>query len=210
MRYAEAEARRVAEIIGRDRADREADERRERARKQVLCGEFANIADTVLGPTPEQLATGEFVPFTPDKEQGTARSVSTVRRVVTAIPFRLLREGKISDEQHGSCVWYRGVHDATGLVGSIPSTDFGREVFSPPTQRFPFTEAQLIAQEAYRFVKTQLPPRMVPFFEAVVLGDRGLRPAAARTGMPRRRMLSIFRDLADRVTELRKAIESND
>ena len=59
------ERARVEALIARDRSDRLTDAMRDMAEIEIGEGRFLNIADAVVGPTPEWLTKGDTVPFTP-------------------------------------------------------------------------------------------------------------------------------------------------
>ncbi|WP_370034043.1 hypothetical protein, partial [Qipengyuania mesophila] len=103
----ETEEERVAALLERDALDREQERRRAIAVAQVESGEFANLDDTVVPPTPEQLEKGQFIPYTPRGENGTVRSVRTVRRLLISQIAYLYSHGVLDDDTFAACRWYK-------------------------------------------------------------------------------------------------------
>lgn len=165
------EQRRVRDILARDRADKAAEEFRREAEIEVEAGRTVYMADAVVPPTPEQLATGEFLPYTPRQPDGTVREVRTHRRIQAYQAHRMLLWGVIDHQGYADCKWYAALHEATGLAGSVKSIDYGREVFSAPHNRSMFTEWQIDKQDEFRFVRRLIPSRHLRLLDQIVLHD---------------------------------------
>lgn len=192
------ERRRVKAMLARDRDDAARDYMRAAAEIEVAKGKFVNLSDTVLPPTDEWLAKGETMPFTPAGHDGTARTVSTVRRVLVSVPDRMARRGELDEDGLKACRWYAMTHEMAGLDPTIPSVDVGREVFSAPSGRVIFSERQQEAQSEWRAVRSMMPQRYLRFFDAVVLGDVPVARAKRYARMGRDNAKNLFRRLAER------------
>lgn len=164
---------RVAALLRRDGAEREAEERREIAVAQLENGEFANIEDTVVPPTPEWLdKAGTTVPYTPRGHDGTVRSVKSVRRLLITQPTYLLSHGVIDERQHSACIWYRDRYEAAEMEPAAAVASYGESVRGDPVYgHLPRTEWGAEARADYRWAADFIPVDMVDLFEAVVLHD---------------------------------------
>lgn len=173
-----AQRKREKALIARDRAYAESERKRLEAQAAFEGGAMTAAHDAVDGPTPEQLAHGEFGTFQidMDKKQSAVSRVGH-RRFSTPIIVRMYRNGRLNDDTVRACVWYRGIYDATGLEGSIRIADIGREVFGGGNDGMMFTERQVEAQTAYREARECIVPKYRKFFEAVVLSDIPVRRA---------------------------------
>lgn len=201
-----AEQQRVRELIERHKADHAREIVRAAAEIELASGKTASILDAVMEPTPEWRQHGDVERYTPRQPDGTVRQVTTVRRVLTPIALRMLRAGKIDNEQYRTCVWYAATYERAGLMGTIPSVQIGREVFGGGPDRVLFTEAQQDAQRALRRVKAVIPKHEVRFFEAVVIGDvpitRASRFLRAKPAKALKRFRFIVEQVCDEVKNL--------
>jgi hypothetical protein len=102
--------------------------------------------------------------------------------------------GVIDNEQLTVCRWYRDCWEATGLIGSIPSTDYSKEVFAAPQSRDMFTAFQLDNLESFRFAQSAISKRYLGFFEAVILADVGLERAIKLAKRRKAYAVEIFKD----------------
>lgn len=206
---ARAEQRRVTDLLGRDRAYRAQEDLRTAALAQVENGEYANIRDSVSGPTPEQIAQAErsgggFRRFTPRGEAGTVRTVTAFRRKDLPQVARLEMSGTIDATGFRDCLWYRSLHDRTGLAGNIASIDYGREVFVAPQDRAMFADHQLEAQDTFRFVRANIAAVRLSLLDQVVLEDVPIYAAQRIIGAGWRSARRIF---AAAVADLHSARE---
>jgi len=179
------EARRVRDMLKRDERDRREEARREEARVEVSEGKFAALHDATIGPTREQLARGRFRSYTVDKQKGSVRSVTTVRRVLTDRLVQLHNRGVLDDDQLGACVWYRRQWEATGFASGPQTSKFtlapaGR----PRLDHLPPTEVAWEAWQLYRFARDGISPEVRGLFELVVLDEYTIKDAgrASRCG----------------------------
>ena len=212
-RHAFAERQRVAGIIDRDRGDRAREQMRFNARAQVANGEFANIADTVLEPTPEWMAKGETRAFTPrlhDGPEQTVRTVRGVRRVLTPIPMRLYAAGSMTEETLKACLWYRLVHSQAGLDGRFSTSRYGNDASLGASKsktlggaagHIPMTLVEAEARRHYRAARDVIPAHLLKLFEAVVLDDIPLRRVARFVRARNARVLVDFRRAAEKLRE---------
>ncbi len=197
------EKRRVDDLIRRDIADAAEEQKRQEARREVEAGDFSNLDDTILGPTPEWHRQTESVPFTPDAIAGTVRAPSTVRAAVTPAVIRMWRADKLTDDQAAACIWYRFAFDNAGISGhfcttrfSEPSQSTGRAAFAGHIA-MTITEAE--ARRAYRSASSKIPKAKLKFFEEVVLNDTSIFAVWRLSRGPRSEVHSRMRKLAQRI-----------
>lgn len=157
-------------------------------------GNTACLEETIIPPTPELLASGEFERFTADTVKGTVRSATTVRRKLMSHVEKYYLSGLIELEGLTACRWYRDVYEATGLTGNIPSTDYSREVFSSPESRSMFSDWQIDMQIMYRTARGNLTARWIPFFEGMVLHDMAPKKALRLSRGNDKKVKVYFRD----------------
>lgn len=206
-----SEARRVAAILARDEADRIAEKSRADAERNVRLGLPANEADLIIPPTPEWIAQGDAIPYRPRHDgqwASLSEGITTMRRVLTPIATRLHRAGKLNDEQLSACTWYRRTYDEAGLEGTLPGTDFLKEVWTAPQSRgMNFTEEQVAAQEQLRQARAYIPSAFVKFFEAVILYDIPVKRAARAHKCRFRHEVQCLRDCATAVSKYLETLE---
>jgi len=174
------EAERVAALLKRDRADFKAERRRKDAEREVKAGKFGNIEDTILGPTPELMRTGEFAPHTPDKTDGTVRSLTTLRRVQHSRIIALHSRGVLDDDTFPACLWYRKAWENCGFDLSASAAAWGEQIPGERSYGFgPKTPAQVEARHNFRHARQVLVPdtsvladvRLLALFDRVVLDE---------------------------------------
>lgn len=197
-----AEALRVATVIEGDKAYRSAEQDRELAELEIREGVFVNVADAVVPPTPELLAKGEFRNISVAAEESHrgvhARSVRTVRRIVTTIPARLHRAGKIADEHFAACAWYRDQYEASGLEGNVKTVNFDQRIVGGLNGGIMFSERQISAQGELRDARLLIGAKWRKFFDLVVIDDYGIK-RAARLAKAGRDPVRTLRGCADMV-----------
>lgn len=184
-------------LIVRDREARIAEQRRQEAERAIANG-GVDFQSAVLGPTPEQLAHGEFGQFSIEMERQAARGAKGYRRMSVATPVKLWRDGKMTDDQLAACTWYRDRYDETGLEGRVGSVEIGKEVFGGTGPGLLFTERQLNAQDEFRFVRQFMTAHFVKFFDNVVLNDIPFT-RAARLSKSGRNPHHTLRQLAEQI-----------
>lgn len=201
---AAAERDRVTALIERDKADRVADRDRQAAELQVADGLTVNISDSVIEPTPEWKAQGDFRTFTPRLEQGTVRTVKAYRRVSVPMVLRFWNKGKINDDQLQACIWYREAWEQAGLVGRFKSshisltgnTGGGGGMGQAPIA---LQQREAEARDAFRQATAAIAPVLVKMFQAIVLHDlplaRARRFIRCRNGGEFQRFLAACQDL---------------
>lgn len=167
------EADRVAAVIERDKAERTAEADRQAALLEINEGLFINVGDAVVPPTREWMEKGETMPFTvqADGEGHHARSVKTVRRVMTSHAKRACRAGKITEEQKVACEWYRDQYDAAGLEGRVKTANLTQRISGGVAGGIMFTEDQVAAQWHYRNARERMNPGMIKFFDLVMIDE---------------------------------------
>jgi hypothetical protein len=197
---AEREGERVKELVKRMGEYERAERRLEQAQIAFGNGNTACLDETVIPPTPEQLAGGTFERYTADTIAGTARSATTVRRKLMNHVVNYYLSGLIDEQELSACRWYRDVYEATGLTGNIPSTDYQKEIFAAPQSRSMFSDWQIDMQDMFRGARAQMTPRWLPFFDAVVLHDeapqKSIRLAKKRNGSEKAVFQDAVRELA--------------
>lgn len=188
VELAQAEKARVDRLLERDANDREAEYRRNIANAQVENGEFYNIDDTVLQPTPEWMdkaQVGGVRSYTPRGEDGTVRSVKTIRRILVTQPEYLHNHGVLDDGLFRACMWYRDRYEAAEMEPSAAVSGYGESVRGDPVYgHLPRTLWAAEARQDFRWARTFIPSDILKTFELVVLHDEGLVDAAriARCG----------------------------
>lgn len=197
------ERMRIRGLLERDKAYADAEAARLAARMEIEDGLTVNITDAVDGPTDEWLTKHQTERFTPRLEDGTVRTVSAIRRVVTPICVRIHRAGHLTDDQLAACIWYREQYDESGLDGRIKTVDYGREVFAAPQNRLPFTPRQSEAQANLRAARGSITKRYRQFYDLVVIGDMGVREAAGNCRFDPKRATLRLTDCAQAVQDCR-------
>lgn len=179
-RTSPAEAKRVRALLGRDRADRNADTRRRIAEDELEAGKFDNIADAVILPTREQLASGKFEAFTPDKTDGTIRSTQALRRVSEARVVQLHARGVLTDDTYPAVLWYRRQWEATGFETLLSASRMaersagGERAYGHMAR----TAIELEARFNLHFAASFIPVDMLGTFDRVVLEEMTISDAA--------------------------------
>lgn len=175
----QAEAERVAGILKRDADDAERERRRAIAVAQVASGEFANLDDTVVPPTAEQLEKGEFTSYTPRGEQGTVRSVRTVRRVLISQISYLLSHGVLDDDTFAACRWYKDRYEAGEMEPTASVSGYGASVRGDPIYgHLPKSQWAAEARADFRYAQRFIPTDVQRLFDNIVLQDQTLSNAA--------------------------------
>jgi hypothetical protein len=172
-----AEARRVRDILARDKADAAAERFRREAEVEFEAGKSVMMADAVVPPTREQLATGEFRTYYPRQPDGSTREVKTVRRVPRSQARKMFLWGVIDYEGLATCNWYSAVYERTGLEGNPRGSDFTREVFMLPHQRERFTDDQIEYQDLFRRIRPLIRSRHLRLLDQVVLQNVAIHSA---------------------------------
>lgn len=203
----ESERRRVRKLLKRDREDADVEQTRTRALADLEDGGFVNLQDTVTGPTREQLANGEFVPFTPSIENYTKATVKGMRRMENSTVLRMHRKGQITDEGFSACIWYARKYEQSGLEGSVGSVDYGKEVFSAPHDRIVFTERQQQAQSDIRAVNKELPKAFLKFFQKIVVENLPVHRAKRFCRIDSNSVNRKFRELTETAYEAVKEVD---
>lgn len=177
---AEQERARVEALLKRDAEDREREHRRVMARMQVENGEFANLDDTVIPPTPEWSAKAETVPYTPKGEDGTIRSVKTVRRLLISQIAYLYSHGTLDDDMFAACRWYKDRWEAAEMEPSAPVASYGESIRGDLVYgHLPRTQWAAEARADFRFAQRFIPSEVLRIFNLIVLEDQTLRDVSA-------------------------------
>lgn len=192
--YAEQEKGRVADLVRRMSEYERAERKLAQAQMAFENGNTACLEETIIPPTPELLASGEFERFTADTVKGTVRSATTVRRKLMSHVEKYYLSGLIELDGLTACRWYRDVYEATGLTGNIPSTDYSKEIFSAPQSRSMFSDWQIDMQEMYRLARSQMTARWIPFFDGMVLHDMAPKKALRLSRGNDKKVKVYFRD----------------
>ena len=175
-----AEAKRVAALLGRDRADRRVDDRRAIAEQELDAGKFDNMNDAVMLPTREQLRHGEFEPHQPEKTTGTIRSAPGMKRVTPARIVQLHARGILTDDTYPAVLWYRRMWEKTGYdtvlsASCMSERSAGGERAYGHMAR---TAVELEARFAVHFAAGFIPSDMLGTFDRVVLEEMTIMDAA--------------------------------
>lgn len=202
--YREKEGGRVKELVRQMGIDNAAERNRLDAVRAAENGDTTAMDYLKVEATPELLAKGRFETVQARLEHQHDIRTTTKRRVLVPRVVDLHLSGLIDIEQLSACRWYRDVWEAAGLMGNIPSTDYGKEVFAPPQSRDMFTAWQFDALESYRFARQSITARYVTFFEAVILQDIGLQRAIKLAKRRESVAKGVFKDC---VSELQTAYD---
>jgi hypothetical protein len=191
---AEREGERVKELVKRMGEYEKAERRLEQAQIAFGNGNTACLDETVIPPTPEQLASGTFERYTADTLAGTARSATTVRRKLMNHVVNYYLSGLIDEQELSACRWYRDVYEATGLTGNIPSTDYQKEIFAAPQSRSMFSDWQIDMQDMFRAARAEMTAKWLPFFDGMVLHDLAPKTALRLSRGNDKKVKVYFRD----------------
>jgi hypothetical protein len=176
----EHEAKRVAAIIRRERTYRRSEPKRIEALREVDDGEVRNIADSVSMPTPEQMKSGSFEPYTVEKTDGTVRQVATLRRVSEARIVQLHARGVLTDDTYPAVLWYRRAWEKTGYDTVLSASGMGER--SAGGERayghMARTAVEAEARFAVHFAAGFIPADMLGTFDRVVLQEMTITDAA--------------------------------
>lgn len=199
----ERERQRVTRLRRADRLYAKADAEREAAQLEIRSGVFVNVGDAVVPPTPEWLAMHETRPFTvqADGEGHHARSVKTVRRVVTSHAARAHAAGKIDDRQLKACTWYADRYEMTGLDGRVAISSFEPRIASGLMGGVAFTDRQVEAMDDMRKVRAAITAKYRRFFDLVILRDVGVKRAERMAKCRRDSGMLTLRTCADQVAD---------
>lgn len=204
---AQREAKRVADLLERDRIYNQRQREREEAQLEVRKGLTVNIGEAVDEPTQEWLDKGNFRTFTPRLEDGTVRTVKAYRRVHTSMVVKLWTNGRLTDDQLRACIWYRDRHEMAGVSGRykmncISLTGNVGGAGGAGQSPIAMHAAEAEAREQYRAARQAVGDAMIKFFDAVVLLDQSISSAArlarCRNGM----VYARFQECAQRVVDL--------
>lgn len=192
-RVRETEEARIAALLERDALDREQERRRAIAVAQVESGEFANLDDTVVPPTPEQLEKGQFVPYTPRGEKGTVRSVRTVRRLLISQIAYLYSHGVLDDDTFAACRWYKDRYEASELEPSAPVASYGESVRGDAIYgHLPRSQWAAEARSDFRYAQSFIPSDVARLFDLIVLEDQTLTASASASRVGYRNIKAAF------------------
>ena len=213
------ERARVEALIARDRSDRLTDAMRDMAEIEIGEGRFLNIADAVVGPTPEWLTKGDTVPFPPPLPENARNEVAkpprTSRRVQCPQAYRQLRGAVIDYEGYRACCWLDDLNEASGMTGACATTDYQKEVFASPQARAPFTDAQCEAQDMMRLVREMIVAarasdgRYLTFLELGVIRDVPLHRATRQARAFHRRPQQAFARGVEILVDVKNSIEAD-
>lgn len=175
----EAEDARVQALLDREAAEREAERRRQLAEIEIEEGRFVNLDDTVVPPTPELISKGDFDLYTPKGEDGTVRTVSTLRRRMKSQLVILYSRGVLDDDLLAACKWYRDRYEAAELEPSAPVAQYGETVRGDPVYgHLPRTQWGAEARADFRWARKFIPADVRNVFEFVILKDMTMKDAA--------------------------------
>jgi hypothetical protein len=195
MRLVEARQDDRVKGLVRQMNEMDAEERiRRDAAIAAANGDDRAQAYLLVQPTPELISKGRFETVEAILLNQQDMRTTTKRRISVPRVYDLHSRGVIDNEQLTACRWYRDCYEATGLMGNIPSTDYGKEVFSAPQSRAMFNDRQIDALESYRFARSSISVRYIGFFEAVVLDEQGLERAIKLARKRKEKAVGIFKE----------------
>jgi hypothetical protein len=179
------ERARVRALLNTDAAEREQESRRRSAVIELDEGKFVNIEDTVLPPTPEWMEKADVVAYTPKGEDGTVRSIRTVRRLLISQLTYLHSHGVLDDDLYSACRWYKDRYEAAQMEPAAGIASYGETVRGDPCYgHLPRSRWAAEARTDYRWAQTFIPLDVRDLFEMVILQDQTLTDASrlARRG----------------------------
>lgn len=204
-----AEARRVKDILARDKADAAAERFRREAELEVKAGKSVMMADAVVPPTREQLATGEFRTHYPRQPDGSTRVVKTVRRVPRSQARKMFLWGVIDLGGLKDCEWYAELYELAGLDGHYTSTNYLKEIFDTPVGHTMFTEHNLANQETLRFIRRNIRSRHLRLLDQVVLYNLPLKRAVRVARAFHRDPKPAFAEAVDQLGDARQRLKAD-
>lgn len=178
-----AEQRRVRDILRRDKEEYGREIARAAAEIEFEKGKKVSIVDIAIEPTEEWKAKGPYRTFTPRLEDGTVKTVKAHRRELTPVTRQLWAAGRLSDDQHAACYWYRVKWEEAGLVGRVKTNHLsltGNVGGGGGSGQSPIAlhESEAIAREEFRAARDAISDHLLRMFDAVVLRNLSLRRAA--------------------------------
>lgn len=202
----QAEERRVEKILRRDREEYAREITRKAAELEFKKGKTVNIADVAIEPTDEWKQKGDYDTFTPRLENGTVKTVRAHRRVVTPIVRRLWSAGKLTDDQHAACYWYRVKWEEAGLTGRVKAGYIsltGNVGGGGGSGQAPMAlhEREAIAREAFRLARASIHPSLLRMFDAVVLENLPLRRAERFVRCQNGQVAARFRSACEQLVD---------
>lgn len=195
-------AARTTKILRADRINAKEEEARALAELEIRSGVYVSVSDAVIPPTPEWLAMHEHrqVTVQADGEGHHARSVKTVRRIVTSHPARAHLAGKINDRQLKACTWYADRYEECGLDGRVAMSSFEPRIASGLMGGVAFTDRQVEAMDDMRQARAAITAKYRRFFDMVVLNGTAVN-RASRIASCRRDPFLTLRGCADEVAD---------
>ena len=190
---------RVEALIERDKADRIRERDRKAAELEVGRGNFINLADTVVEPTPEWQERVAHRSYTPKQSDGTVREVRTVRAERVALVFKMHAAGKLADEHFTACMWYRDCWEQAGLRGRVKSSllsltgNVGGGGGGDGQAPMALHEFEALARNNFRAARESIAPSLLAMFDAVVLRDVPLTRAQKFVRCRENQILQRFR-----------------
>ena len=209
-RMTHAERRRIAMLLAQDRQARAEERFRKEAEIEFDDGKLVAMRDVAIGPTPEQIEQADahgagFSRFTPRLPDGSVATVTAYRRRDVPQAHKMLLAGVIDHEELAACIWYRNLHETTGLTGNIGSIDYGREVFASPQSRAMFSDWQVEAQDTFRFIRRNIRSRHLALLDQMVLNDVPIHRAVRAARAFHRRAKEAFGEAVKQLCDARDA-----
>ena len=191
---------RVRELINDNRAYLDAERRRETALAELEIGLDVNIADAIVGPTPELLAKGTFISRKIAGEQWQDRTVEGVRRIEVSQITMLHGRGVLTDDSFRACKWYKDRYLAAEMEPSAPVAQYGETVRGDPVYgHLPSSEWAAEARSDVRYARGFIPGDILPFFEEVICHDLTMKDAARVARLRFVNFSAAFKIAADRL-----------
>lgn len=179
------EADRQARLLERDAEYREQELRREAAQHAIDQGQWwiAEIDDARLGPTPEQLAKGNYAEVQIEAPGQTARAFTAMQNVTVSRIVQLNRRGVIDDDCFAACNWYQKRFMEGGLAVAAATAAFDERLGGdgPLYGHMPRSEKAAHARHDFRYARSFIPSDIVNLFDGVVLSEWSIADAARAT-----------------------------
>lgn len=163
---------RLLALLERDAKDREEERRRRIALADMEAGIDTNVADAMLGPTPEQLRDPAFITRkVAAKHWADGGAVGYRRLHIDQITY-LLSRGVLDDQMYAACKWYRDRYESAEMEPSAPVAQYGETVRGDPVYgHLPSSEWAAECRADFRWARGCIPEDMLEAFEMVVLHD---------------------------------------
>ena len=135
-----------------------------------------------VGPTPEQLARGDYEAVEVELESHQDKRAATVRNFARTTIDRWRRNRLLTDKQYRACEHYRDTYEASGLLRRVTSAYEGRITMAAQGFGPGNTQRQCEALSDLVHWSSFLPSKYLDVFTNVVVFDWSTGEAGAQAG----------------------------